>query len=87
MDIIGDGDNFFLRDDRSIESIFKSNNFGRSTTVINELNGVKLFGSTLQTYKWTSVEIMILSWTSRRVRWWACVYFSFESLKEVTCSH
>ena len=33
MDIIRDGDNFFLRDDSSVESIFKSDNFGWSTTV------------------------------------------------------
>ena len=38
MDIIWDGNNFFLRDDSSVESIFKSNNFGWSTTAIDELN-------------------------------------------------
>ena len=80
MDIIRDGDNFFLRDDGSVKSIFKSNNFGWSATVNDELND-KIFWITFQTYKWTSVVIMILSWTSWRVRWWSCVYFSLSRLK------
>ena len=33
MNIIRDGDNLFLGDDSSVESVFKSNNFGWGTTV------------------------------------------------------